>query len=165
VDALLRQDWSPEQVSGWLKTQERRSISQKQDLVLNTKGILGEIRKQGLATPPNLRQAFTQINSIFIASSWGILSETKTYNTIATKEDVQFLRHIRNAGAHDGLFNFDLPLKHPAKWRDKEILPSLKGTPVFPGFLKDGDPIFLLIDITNRYYTPISIQGYVPYSP
>ena len=27
VDALLRQDWSPEQVSGWLKTQERKSVS------------------------------------------------------------------------------------------------------------------------------------------
>lgn len=27
VDALLRQDWSPEQVSGWLKTQERNSVS------------------------------------------------------------------------------------------------------------------------------------------
>jgi IS30 family transposase len=27
VDALLRQDWSPEQVSGWLKTQEHKSVS------------------------------------------------------------------------------------------------------------------------------------------
>jgi IS30 family transposase len=27
VDALLRQDWSPEQVSGWLKIQERKSVS------------------------------------------------------------------------------------------------------------------------------------------
>jgi IS30 family transposase len=27
VDAFLRQDWSPEQVSGWLKTQEHKSVS------------------------------------------------------------------------------------------------------------------------------------------
>jgi len=27
VDALLRQDWSPEQVSGWFKTQEHNSVS------------------------------------------------------------------------------------------------------------------------------------------
>ena len=27
VDALLRQDWSPEQVSGWFKTQEHKSVS------------------------------------------------------------------------------------------------------------------------------------------
>ena len=27
VDALLRQDWSPEQVSGWFKTQELKSVS------------------------------------------------------------------------------------------------------------------------------------------
>ncbi len=139
--------------------------SQKQDLVLHTQAILEDIRKQGLATPKNLRQSFTQINSIFIASAWDILRETTTYNSICTKEDVQFLRHVRNAGAHDGLFNFDLPLRHSARWRDKEILPTLKGSPVYPEFLKDGDPIFLLIDITNNYYRPVSIPGYIPYKP
>jgi hypothetical protein len=54
-------------------------------------------------------------------------------------------------------------LKYPAKWRDKEITMGLVDKAVFPNFMKDGDPILLLIDINNKYYDTINIPGYVPH--
>jgi hypothetical protein len=130
---------------------------------LKVTNIIGEIKAQGLIAPKNLRTAFSEINKIFLVSAWEILKDTKTYNAIATKPDIQFLRHVRNGCAHNK-FNFT-DLKHPAKWRDKKITMALIGTAVFPSFIKDGDPILLLIDINNKYYNRIDIPGYFPYTP
>ncbi len=75
----------------------------------------------------------------------------------------QFLRHCRNAAAHNGHFTFypsvlnsSGNLKYPAKWRGFEILSSLQGQPLFfspptPGFLGAGDPFYLLWDIEQAY--------------
>jgi hypothetical protein len=135
----------------------------QQHINLNVKNIIADIKAQGLVAPKGLRAAFSEINKIFLVSTWEILKDTNTYNTIATEPDIQFFRHIRNGCAHNK-FNFT-DLRHPAKWRDKEINTGLIGTAVFPSFIKDGDPILLLIDINNKYYNRINITGYVPYVP
>lgn len=135
-----------------------------QDLILDVRSILAEIRRQGVIAPKNLRKGFTEINSMFLVLAWEILKGTTTHNALATNEDVQFFRHVRNACAHDGVFNFGT-LNRPAKWRDKEITDADNGQPIFPSFLMDGDPIFLLIDINNKYYEPIHVDGYIPYVP
>lgn len=126
--------------------------------------MIAQIRDQGLTKPKNLRSEFTQINIVFLISAWDLLTETKTYNSIATEPEIQFFRHVRNGCSHDNQFNFDA-LKHPAKWRDKEITTALKGQTVFPDFIKDGDPLLLLLDINNKYFEPIMIEGYIPYEP
>lgn len=135
----------------------------KQHLNLKVTNIIGEIIAQGLIAPKNLRTAFSEINKMFLVSVWETLKDTKTYNDIATKPDIQFLRHVRNGCAHNK-FNFT-NLKHSAKWRDKEITMGLIGTAVFPSFMKDGDPILLLIDVNNKYYNKIDIPGYLLYKP
>lgn len=134
-----------------------------QDLIMNVRNIIKKIKDQGWSESESLRRAFTEINKIFLISNWEILKQTTTYNAVDKNPDIQFYRHIRNGCAHDNIFNFD-ELKYPAEWRDKIITSALKGTPVIPDFIKDGDPLILLVDITNKYYKPISLEGFKLYS-
>ena len=140
------------------------SSYQDQAVQPNVKKIITMIKGQGSSKPKSLRTAFTEINKIFLISTWEILKETATYKKIDTQPDIQFYRHIRNGCAHDNRFNFD-ELKYPAEWRDKTITIALKGTSVIPDFIKDGDPLLLLIDITNKYFKPIDMEGFKPYPP
>jgi hypothetical protein len=76
-----------------------------------------------------------------------------------TKEpDWEFLRHCRNAAAHNGHFHFgpDEP-RLPAVWRGLEIDRLLQGSPLFnsisdPGFLGPGDTLHLLSDLEAKYF-------------
>ncbi|MGB7293692.1 MAG: hypothetical protein WBD99_16100 [Thermodesulfobacteriota bacterium] len=138
------------------------SSYENQSLILEVKKIISEIRSQGLQQPENLREAFTEINRIFLISTWEFLKETSTYSTIALEPTIQFFRHVRNGCAHNNTFNFD-QVKNPARWRDKTITDTLKGTPVIPDFIKDADPLILLVEINNKYFEPINIEGFHPY--
>jgi hypothetical protein len=69
----------------------------------------------------------------------------------------QFLRHCRNAAAHNGVFTFDRgqPNK-PAEWHGISIVRGLEGTPLFvdpprKGFFGPGDALYLLADIEKRF--------------
>ncbi len=70
----------------------------------------------------------------------------------------EFLRHCRNAAAHNGNFRFsrDEP-RRPAEWGPLHIEKSMQGTALFPidekttGFLGAGDAIRLLWDIEQAY--------------
>lgn len=69
----------------------------------------------------------------------------------------EFLRHCRNAAAHNGKFNLigDEP-RRSAEWGNMEITADLHGTQLFKdeegnGFLSPGDPIRLLWDIEQAY--------------
>ncbi len=69
----------------------------------------------------------------------------------------EFLRHCRNASAHNSLFTFkkDEP-KRKAEWGRFSIVRTLQGTPLFinpnkPGLLSPGDPIRLLWDIEQAF--------------
>jgi len=65
----------------------------------------------------------------------------------------EFLRHCRNAAAHNSLFTLrPHEPKHPASWRTKTITRALEGAPLFhdgtqPGFLGPGDTLHLLADL------------------
>jgi hypothetical protein len=69
----------------------------------------------------------------------------------------EFLRHCKNAAAHNGLFNLRSgEPRRSAKWGSFCIEPSLNGTPLFKdqkatGLLSPGDPIRLLWDIEQAY--------------
>lgn len=139
-----------------------KSSYDKQDAIINCRKIISVIRQQGSQKPANLRRSFTEITKVLLISTWQILKDTKTYHNISTKPDIQFFKHIRNGCAHDNKFNFD-GLKHPAYWRDKKITIALKDATVVPDFIKDGDPLLMLLDINNTYFQPIQLKGYKPY--
>ena len=69
----------------------------------------------------------------------------------------EFLRHCRNAAAHQGAFNLvNGEPRRLAEWRGFRIDASLNRTPLFKnekgvGFISPGDPIGLLWDIEQAY--------------
>ena len=68
----------------------------------------------------------------------------------------EFLRHCRNAIAHNGLFNLvNGEPRRIAAWSRFKLEPSMHGMPLFKdpnnGLLSPGDPIRLLWDIEQAY--------------
>ena len=100
---------------------------------------------------PELRIAVGQVSRVFVAAIWDLFATQETYPSIANEPEIQFLRHVRNACAHDGRFNFT-ELKHAARWRDKQITMAAVGTIALPGFLADGDLVLLMLDIGEKYF-------------
>ena len=135
---------------------------QKQDLCIPVNGIIGKFQKEGLADVQSLKRAFYYVNSIFIIAMWEILKDTSTFKHIKDEPDVQFFRHIRNGCAHDNQINFKSLVK-PACWRDKTLRQSDVGRTVFPDILKEGDPYLLLLDVNNKYFRHLDIQGIVEF--
>lgn len=70
---------------------------------------------------------------------------------------LEFLRHCRNAVAHDGrLFLKGAEPKWPSSWRTLSVAPCGDGRPLFttpgsPGVLGPANPIHLLWDIEQAY--------------
>ncbi|MBE3124225.1 MAG: hypothetical protein IMZ57_01015 [Acidobacteria bacterium] len=70
----------------------------------------------------------------------------------------QFLRHCRNAAAHNGAFHFDPgEPKKPAEWRTLKIVRAMQGDCLFTdppkkGFIGIGDVLYLLADIEKKFY-------------
>jgi hypothetical protein len=123
----------------------------KENIIIKSKSILEDIHKEGLKDVESLRRSFNHLNSMFLSAMWDTLRSHSTYEKIATKPEVQFLRHLRNAAAHDGRFNFS-ELRHRATWRSKEITLDMIDKPVFPNFLKPGDPVLIVLDIDRLYF-------------
>jgi len=93
-------------------------------------------------------QVRAALNALVMAHE---VTKSKDYRT--TDEKWEFLRHCRNAAAHNGcwLFRKGEP-KHPAKWRAIELSSAMHGQPLLiqangTGSLNLGDPIALLWDI------------------
>ena len=133
-----------------------------QDLNIPTPSMIDGYKKDGLEAPKLLRASFTQVNSMFIIAMWAVFVEMDQFKDISKEPDVQFFRHVRNGCAHGNCLNFKR-LDHEAKWRDKILGAEHRETPVFPNLLKDGDPILMMTDINNRYFTPIELPGFITY--
>ena len=133
-----------------------------QDLCIPTPSMIDGFRKDGHESPKLLRASFTQVNSMFIVAMWAALVEMDQFKEISKEPDVQFFRHVRNGCAHGNYLNFK-NLHFKAKWRDKTIGPEHRETPVFPDLLKDGDPILMITDINNLYFTTTELPGFITY--
>ena len=127
-----------------------------ENLVIPVRGMLESMRAEGLNNVESLQHSFRQTNRIFLGAMWDALRQHRRFDEIKTEPVVRFFRQVRNACSHDGRLNFG-KLEHPAIWRDKEITESMRGTPVFPDLLQDGDPILLVVDINNDFFEPINI--------
>jgi len=88
--------------------------------------------------------------------SAGVLFVTawETTRALSTKSpEWEFLRHCRNAIAHDGAISLkNGEPRLPAEWNGIEITPASHGTTLFgnaktPGLLWPGDPLYLLWDL------------------
>lgn len=99
------------------------------------------------------------IKSFNLASAGAllILAWESTKELHDASELWQFLRHCRNAAAHNGRFTFrPKEPRHPAKWGDLEISKNLEATPLFvdppdAGFMGLGDVVYLLAHIEAAY--------------
>lgn len=80
--------------------------------------------------------------------AWEVSRDQRTTDPIW-----EFLRHSRNAAAHNGQFTFrHREPRRPASWRSKDITPHLEGRLLFtdgsvPGLLGPGDVVYLLADL------------------
>lgn len=76
--------------------------------------------------------------------------------TAAHDTDVfRFLRHVRNAAAHENCFYFGAGRQRertlsglPVRWRNKTIDESVEGKPLFHSFIGTGDLMWLLADVS-----------------
>jgi hypothetical protein len=87
-----------------------------------------------------------------------ILAWETTEGRHTKDQDWEFLRHCRNAAAHDGRFMFRHgEPRRSAIWRRLEIVRELEERTLFNdgtnrGFLGPGDALHLLSDLEERYF-------------
>lgn len=85
-----------------------------------------------------------------------------TYDLIKKDMTINFLRHLRNAGAHGNNFNFynkgKLVDPGVVTWRNKNIDKSLQGKVAFPDFFKHGDFPYLLEDVSKVLAASTSVN-------
>jgi hypothetical protein len=117
------------------------------DLILQAQRVVDECKRSGT----ELKTSVDQITAAFVAAMWDTLTAHAHYDTIATEPEIQFFRHLRNACGHNGCWNFK-ELKHPARWRDKELTLNHSVEAVFQGLLKHGDVALLFVDIDKNYF-------------
>lgn len=133
-----------------------------QSWTIPTNTMIARFSKSGLDRDDIARGGFRLLNAMFLISMWDKLTATPRYREICTKREVQFLRHVRNACAHGYTFNFD-ELKYPAEWREKRLTMAHVGTPVFPDMLEAGDPLILIVDISELYFGPTTTPAFLRY--
>lgn len=92
---------------------------------------------------------------VMIISVKDIISEHPDFAKAKDDEMFQFLRHVRNAAAHENRFYFGMGKQRertlatlPARWRNKTIDDSVEKSRLFFDFLGAGDLLFLLSDVS-----------------
>ena len=103
------------------------------------------------------RYSSTLINfyRIFTIAIKDIIWEEADFESYLQNEIFQFLRHLRNACAHNNQFYWgrgnqraSTVQKLPMSWRGKIIEESIEGSNLYMDFMKPGDIFMLLSDIS-----------------
>ena len=120
------------------------------------KDILSLIEKEGLEQPVLYNQTLINFYRIFTIAIKDIIWEEADFSQLHEKPELQFLKHLRNASAHNNRFYFGTGQqrastlsKLPVVWRGKEINETLENTPLYMNFLQPGDLFYLLADISK----------------
>ena len=93
-------------------------------------------------------QVLAALNALVMAHE---ITKNQPYRV--PNEKWEFLRHCRNAAAHNGNWAFlNGEPRRPARWRSIDLDPAMDGQPLLKGtdgkgFLNLGDPIALLWDL------------------
>jgi hypothetical protein len=106
----------------------------------------------------------TYAAKMLLISAYEIRKNFIKVNQNQNHELWQFLRHLRNASAHNGKFCFkerdvdNNELKYKAKWGHLEIKKAMEGNDLFlqsascSGYIGPADPIKLLWDIEQTFF-------------
>jgi len=130
------------------------SVTDKQIKV--GKSILSMIEEEGLDEPVLYNQTLINFYRIFTIAIKDIVWEEPDFSNLHNKPELQFLRHIRNASAHNNQFFLGAGQERihtlsmlPLIWRGKEIKEELEDTKLYMDFLQPGDLFYLLSDISS----------------
>lgn len=114
------------------------------DLV-ETEGCQGKV--------PLYSKTLIDFYRIFTIAVKDILWEEQDFQNLLNSPELEFLRHLRNASAHNNSFFWGAGKKrkipNPVKWRTKMVKKSLEGKPLYMDFMKPGDLFILLSDISK----------------
>ena len=121
------------------------------------KTILGLIQHEGFNQPtPLYSQTLINFYRIFTIAIKDIIWKEQDFQPLLQNNELQFLKHIRNACAHNNDFFWGVGKqrqstiqKLPISWHDKIIEEKLEGTKLYMNFLKPGDIFLLLSDISK----------------
>lgn len=121
-----------------------------------SKDILSMIEKEGLEQPALFNQTLINFYRVFTIAVKDIICEEADFSQLLDKPELQFLKHLRNASAHNNRFYWGRAGQQrkntikglPVIWRGKEINETLENTPLYMNFLMPGDIFLLLSDIS-----------------
>ncbi len=121
------------------------------------KSILNSIEEDGFNKPtPLFSKSLIKLYQTLTIASKDILWEEKDFQNLLKKQELQFIKHLRNASAHKNKFYFGkgkerekILKKLPVIWRNKEISEKIEGEDLYFSFMAPGDLPILLSDISN----------------
>ncbi len=118
------------------------------------KTILDLVEMEGFqGKVPLYSKTLIDFYRIFTIAVKDILWGEQDFQKLLDSPELEFLRHIRNASAHNNSFFWGVGKKRiipsSVKWRTKTIEESLEGKPLYMDFMKLGDLFVLLADISK----------------
>ncbi len=120
------------------------------------KSILNLVKQEGFnKTTPLFSKSLINFFRVFTIAVKDVIWEEADFKRLLNKPELQFLRHLRNACAHNNKFYWgngrlrEKTLKSfPTIWRGKKINKEIEGKSLFFEFLTPGDLFILLADIS-----------------
>ena len=126
------------------------------NLVKIDKSIFDLIQKEVSGnTPAQCSKSLIDLYRIFTIAAMDVIWGNTDFKTLHKRQELQFLRHLRNASAHKNSFHWGRGAARtktmrslPVKWRNKTISEEIEGKPLYFDFLAPGDLFVLLADIS-----------------
>jgi hypothetical protein len=114
---------------------------------------IDEVAREFVANPAYLLRFTFRAAGVLLVLAHDMCKKAPWHDTGPLWE---FLKHCRNAAAHNGILMVGKEPNPPARWRTFKITRQLHETPLFKdaagaGLLSAGDPIRLLWDIEQAY--------------
>ena len=133
-------------------------------LIKIDKSILTLVQKEGFSKgTPLYSQALIDFYRIFTIAVKDIVWQESDFQPHLQRDEIQFLRHIRNASAHHNKFFFGSGKerqktikKLPVTWCGKVIDEQLEGTQLYMEYMGPGDLFVLLSDVSALVAQPQS---------
>lgn len=126
-------------------------------LIKVDKSILTHVKSEGVnRKTPLFRYTLINFYRVLTIAVKDIVWGEPDFHSLLQRDELQFLRHLRNASAHENEFFFGRGsqrsrtlAKLPVIWRNKTISDNTEGTKLYMDFMSPGDLFFLLSDISN----------------
>lgn len=121
------------------------------------KTILKLVKSEGFnKKTPLFSQSLFNFYRVFTIAIKDIIWNDSSFQKKLQNDELEFLRHLRNASAHGNRFYWGDEKSRgrtisrlPVFWRGKQIEAKLENTAVYIDFMKPGDIFLLLSDISK----------------